>query len=477
MVDYNASYTLKAKSWVSFLFPILILIFLFFAWVSNQNPILVLAISLGLPLAIAAFVSVRFGFYLLVIGSVLTRFFIPLSWGNLRIEQLVFLIVISGLALKFLPDRNARLRSIKIDQIGALAIFWVLANILSSLLYSPDKVASLKICLWLGFSVGIYLLIKNIVGKKISIEKAVKAILIVGVLEAIYGLTLYTFFLLGKDIGGVQIDPVISIPKVYGTIWEANIFGVFLVSIALIIFNLLLSSEFAKFRPWLLGGFFLVLGGVIASFTRSAWVVLVMFLFVSLLISIKFFLKRPGLLLFLVIFISIFAILLNSPFSDFGSIGLETVITEGLGVGFFADYSTLTFRFVRVDLALEEWTTNPLLGLGTNSFGQRHYDPSQENAPDYLGVLFVQNLYDAGIVGLGLLLALIILQVKRGVKFLKLSPDPKYKALMKGLLIGFLALIVAYQSTSAFWFGFNWIYLGLMSAIYEKGLQKSLANE
>ncbi|MCJ7509041.1 MAG: O-antigen ligase family protein [candidate division Zixibacteria bacterium] len=470
MAAFDGSYTLKAKNQTSLIFPLLILFSLFFSWVLTHSPLLALAMSLGLPLTIAALVSVRLGFYLLVIGSVLSRFVVPIPWGNLKIEQLIFLIVILGLALRFLPDRNASLKSIKIDRIGALAIFWVLANVLSSLLYSPDKVASLKICLWLGFSVGIYLLTKNIVGKKLSIEKAIKAVLIVGVLEASYGLAACSSFLLGKDIGGAQTNPVISIPKAYGTIWEPNIFGIFLVSIALIIFNLLLSKEFTKFKVWLWGGFLLVLLGIIVSFTRTAWMILVMFLFFSLLISIKFFLKRPTLLLSLVIFVSIFVILLNSSF-------LGTNIIEGLGKAYFSDYSTVTFRLIRIDLALNEWKISPLLGLGTNSFGQRYYDPSRENAPDYLGVLFVQNLYDTGIIGLGLILALIILQVKKGVKFLKLSSNPKYKTLMKGLLIGFLALVAMYQSTSAFWFGFNWIYLGLMSAIYDKGLQESLVNE
>ncbi len=470
MAGFNGSYTLKAKYSVGLLFPLLVLVSFFFSWVLNQNPLLALALFLGTAIAMAAFVSVRLGFYLLVIGSVLSRFVIPLPWGNLKIEQLIFLIVVLGLALKFISDRNASLRSIKIDQIGTIAILWVLANVLSSLLYSPDKAASLRICLWLGFSVGIYLLTKNIAGKKLSLRKAVRIVLTVGVLEAIYGLVVYLSFLLGKDVGGVQIDPVISIPKVYGTVWEANIFGIYLVSIALIIFNLLLSGEFARFKTWLLIGFFLTLLGVTTSYTRSAWTVLAMFLFISLLISIKFFLKRPGWLLSVVILVSICAVLLNSPF-------LETIATEGLGTKFFADYSTVAFRFVRVGLALEEWKTSPLLGLGTNSFGQRYYDPTRENAPDYLGILFGQNLYDTGLVGLGLILALIFFQVKKGFRFLRLSADPKYKALMKGLLIGFLALIAAYQSTSAFWFGFNWIYLGLMSAIYDKGLQKSSVHE
>lgn len=470
MARFSGPYTLKAKYPLGLLFPLLILASLLFSWVLNQNPFLALAIFLGTGIAIAAFVSVRFGFYLLVIGSVLSRFVIPLPWGNLKIEQLIFLVVILGLALKFISDRNASLRSIKIDQIGTIAILWVLANVLSSLLYSPDKAASLRICLWLGFSVGIYLLTKNIAGKKLSIGKALRIVLTVGVLEAIYGLAVYLSFLLGKAVGGVQIDPVISIPKVYGTIWEANIFGIYLVSIALIIFNLLLSGQFARIKTWLLMGFFLTLLGAITSYTRSAWMILVMFLFISLLISIKFFLKRPGWLLSVVILVSICAVLFNSPF-------LETITTEGLEMKFFADYSTVAFRFIRVGLALEEWKTSPLLGLGTNSFGQRYYDPTRENAPDYLSVLFGQNLHDTGIVGLGLLLALIILQVKKGFKFLRFSSDPKYKALMKGLLIGFLALIAAYQSTSAFWFGFNWIYLGLMSAIYDQGLQRSSVYE
>jgi len=470
MADFNVTQPLNSKSLLIFLYPVLIFVSFSFAWILNQNPLLTFAIFLGLPLAIAALVSVRFGFYLLVVGSVLTRFVIPLSWGNLKVEQLIFLIVMLGLVVKYLPDRRVSLRSIKIDQVGILAILWVAINVISSFLNSPDKVASLKICLWLGFSVGIYLFTRNVIGRKIPLEKAVKVILVVGVLEAFYGLVVYLLFLLGKDVGGVQIDPVMFIPKVYGTIWEANIFGIFLVSIALIIFNLLLSGEYSKYKGWLLVGFFISVLGVVVSFTRSAWFALAMFLLISLVVSIKFFLKRPGLLLFTVILISIFAILLNTPF-------LEINATGGWGINFFTDYSTIAFRLIRVNLALDEWRSSPFLGWWNNSFGQRHYDPSRENAPDYLGVLFAQNLYDTGIIGLGLILALIVLQIKRWFKFLQLSSDSKSKTLMKSFLIAFMALIAMYQSTSAFWFGFNWIYLGVLSAIYERGLQKDVGDE
>ena len=48
-----------------------------------------------------------------------------------------------------------------------------------------------------------------------------------------------------------------------------------------------------------------------------------------------------------------------------------------------------------------------IVGLGANSFGQRHVDFTRPDTPGYLSVLPLQVLYDSGLVGVGLLVLLI----------------------------------------------------------------------
>jgi hypothetical protein len=96
------------------------------------------------------------------------------------------------------------------------------------------------------------------------------------------------------------------------------------------------------------------------------------------------------------------------------------------------------------------WVT----GLGTNSFGQRHLDPSlvDKPTPGYLGILPLQVVYDSGLVGAVLL----------GAAALTLIPkNPRRAARSVGVLVVYVA---CGSATSPLWFGFTWILFGVAVA-------------
>lgn len=114
----------------------------------------------------------------------------------------------------------------------------------------------------------------------------------------------------------------------------------------------------------------------------------------------------------------------------------------------------LAFRLVRLRQAVEDVSRSPWIGLGANSFGQRHADPSQNFRPDYLGMLPFTVLYDAGMVGLigfatffiGLLGAL-----------LRWGSGHLSAAFIASMTI----MLASYVMTDALRFATNWLIIGV----------------
>jgi hypothetical protein len=119
---------------------------------------------------------------------------------------------------------------------------------------------------------------------------------------------------------------------------------------------------------------------------------------------------------------------------------------------------TLTFRLDRVPVALKDLTRDPIIGLGANSFGQRHVDPSQLNSqPDHIAILAVAALYESGVVGsagLAIGFALILLALWRASR--RFATGPLAAAYIGSLV----SLLVAYEATNAINFSLIWLIAG-----------------
>jgi hypothetical protein len=92
-----------------------------------------------------------------------------------------------------------------------------------------------------------------------------------------------------------------------------------------------------------------------------------------------------------------------------------------------------------------------VLGLGTNSYGQRHYDPTLPglNAPGYLSSLPFQVVYDGGGLAVLAILALFSAALPR---------QRRARSLAFAMAAAYLIISTA---TSPFWFSFTWIFLAL----------------
>jgi hypothetical protein len=111
---------------------------------------------------------------------------------------------------------------------------------------------------------------------------------------------------------------------------------------------------------------------------------------------------------------------------------------------------------------MDDLRTSPLIGMGADSFGQRHLDPTQRNAPDHLAILAVAALYESGIVGalaLTLGFALLVLALVRA------SAAPERSAFVVACLASLVSLLVAYQATNALHFAVTWLLAGACLAV------------
>ncbi|HIY65693.1 MAG TPA: hypothetical protein H9830_05385 [Candidatus Agrococcus pullicola] len=114
---------------------------------------------------------------------------------------------------------------------------------------------------------------------------------------------------------------------------------------------------------------------------------------------------------------------------------------------------TIGFRIAVAQVAAEDMAgVNLWFGNGTNTFGLRHDQPNTSTpTTGHIIMLPVQVLYDAGIVGLALLLGLF-------VAVFAWTPRDR-KPIAAGVLASFL---VSSTLTSFFWFAITWIMIAVL---------------
>ena len=117
---------------------------------------------------------------------------------------------------------------------------------------------------------------------------------------------------------------------------------------------------------------------------------------------------------------------------------------------------TIAFRLARVPEAIDDLSHSLLIGLGANSFGQRHTDVSQ-NAPDHLAILALAAVYESGVlgaaglaIGFGLVLWMLFRSTRRRTN----------RGTIAAYAGAVVCLLVAYQATNAINFSLIWLLTG-----------------
>ena len=126
------------------------------------------------------------------------------------------------------------------------------------------------------------------------------------------------------------------------------------------------------------------------------------------------------------------------------------------------DTSSMEFRLVRLRQSLADLPASLWIGLGANSFGQRHADPSQGFRSDYLGMLPFTILYDAGLIGLAGFLVFVAGTVSHMVQ-------SRGGPVAVAFAASFAIMLMSYVMTDALRFASNWVLIGAALGLAYRG--------
>jgi O-antigen ligase len=432
----------------------------------TESPTAVVACVGGILLAATVFISPRVGFYVLIASAMFNRFDVFVGVGSIRPDQIVLVPVLAGIAprlairsVDFLSRPNQRLRVPTLSAIvfGGLVLY-IAINLFSSYLFSPEFWESFQIVAWFVLSFMAFAAAYLLIGRYVGPREAFFALLASGFVSGAIGVVFFALFKLTGSMVGIQPPDVATEPvyKASGTFLEANLFGSFQGFTVVATVALLSSGEKMKRSVFLL----LILGTTVStvalalSLTRAAWLGAICGLLLVALFQLRSGRLLMLLLRFAVVGLASVAILIPTGL-------LESVSARFRDIGISESSGTLAFRLERFRVALQEWPASPILGLGTNSYGQRHWDPTQDYAPDYLPNLLLATLYDTGILGSLTLLVVFVVLVGALIWLALRGETAWQRTIALAMLCGAAVLFVSYQTTNGFWFSYVWIILAV----------------
>ena len=387
---------------------------------------------------------------LLIVATALNRYRFEFFGAGLRIEHFVF----AGVALAWLLKTRPRISHLHFSRADILLVAYLAFALLASILFSPQLRESLKFFVLMLFGVVLYWFVRAIASNLKEFSRGVWTLIVVGVAASLFGIVAWLVYPFGINLG-VQIYAleIFNTHSPFGTLFDSNTLGMYAMAATLLQVTLLLDSNFAKYRAWLMLGTLITLITVALSLTRVAWIGLVFGLFLVLLFSPRrrWAIAISGAAIVLVIV----ALVANSALAGGGG---------ALAEFSFARVLTSKSIFFRLDAYQRAWNDfllNPLLGNGVNVFAQNHTSPS--GTRDWISNFFLMTLHDTGIIGLAILLAWLGWLAYETWRALKVSRGA-VRTMLLALSIAYLALFVTYQATTVFWLGFNWVYLGMIAS-------------
>jgi oligosaccharide repeat unit polymerase len=412
-----------------------------------------------------ALISWPFGALLLMTASsAMPRVAMVVMGLHLRPEHLSIAIVSLVVAGQALKERRAPRFDLRTFDFFLLA--YVGMNFLTSALTSPEPQLTLRWATLNAIVISPYFLLRLLVTDERKLKRAFDILLWIGAVESAYGILCFLSSHFLQTSFGVEADQYGAFPGIYGTQYEANLFGSYSACCAIMFLACFMLSGIKSRRALYGFGFAVTMLGTIISLARSVFLAFpVAALFVVWIALRKGQLQLRKLLPMAVGIVLI--LLIASPFI----LGFVRERFSTVGPAELASDSTTVTRIVQIVAAVQDVQTHPILGTGTASFqlffDWNDYIPGMRAENDdpggWVSNTPVRILHDTGFVGLiifiGFLGSLAAAVYKAGH-----VARSQTKVVLIALSAGLLLYAITFQATEATILAFTWVHLGLLAA-------------
>lgn len=370
-------------------------------------------------------------------------------------------------AVLFAARAFALKRRARIGRTGWALIAFLAVQVVASVLGAPSPAASLRSVALYGFGALAFLATLVTMSTVDRFIRGLRIFLAIMAASASIGIAfLVSHFAIGSSFGVTYLDTLAGLPAATGFAYEHDLFGSACAAAA-IVFLVLRREQFEFLSTKAAtAGFWICSVGTLASLSRGAWIGYAAGLLVALFVSgglgrdlARLAVAGAAALLVIGIYAAVFA---PSSVTQ-GGISTASAITTQAGRTLDLSSSTGAARVREWRLSLEEVAPHWLLGLGTNSFGQRHaVETVFGPRPAFVGNWLIRIFYDSGVLGLALFLAFVgpIVWPSRNIRRAAGASAPAARALVAGCLV----LAVAYLATDSLLLVWPWILLGLTCA-------------
>jgi O-antigen ligase len=414
---------------------------------------------------VAVIVSISWPFgalLLLTAGSAMPRFAGNVLGLHLRPEHVAIGFVALAVCFKALKQRE--LPSLRLQTFDYFLMAYVSLNFFTSAVTSPEPHLTLRWAVLNAIVVSSYFLIRLLVRDEHGLHRAFRLLLWVGAAESAYGIACFISNHLFQTSVGVQIGQYGAIPGIYGTQYEANLFGSYTACCAIMFLAYFMLSHEPR-RAWYGWGFAITLLGALVSLARSVFLALPVAAAMVVWVSLRkgqFRIRRVAPLVLGVglLLVAVSPLVMKLVRERFSTVDLSEITSD----------NTTWERLVQMAVAVEDIQARPVLGTGTASF-HLFFDPNDfpvgfagdEEEPGWISNTPLRILHDTGIVGLMVFL-LFLGYLAVGVRKAARNATARNAAILTALSAGGVLYAIAFQATEATMLAFTWVHLGLLAA-------------
>jgi O-Antigen ligase len=337
-------------------------------------------------------------------------------------------------------------------------------NFFTSAVTSPEPSLTLRWAMLNAIAVSPYFLVRLLIRNESGLYRAFHLLLWVGAIESAYGILCFLSNHVFQTSVGVEIGQYGSIPGIYGTQFEANVFGSYTACCAIMFLAYFLLSDQPR-RAWYGCGFAITAMGALISLARSVFLALPIVAILVVVISLRkgqLRVRRIGPLVlgFGLLLVAVSPVLANLVRERLSTIDLSEIAAD----------NTTVERLLQMAVAIEDIQARPMLGTGTASF-HLFFDPNDYPAgfagdaeePGWISNTPLRILHDTGVVGLIVFLLFVgylAVAVRRAAR----NASARNTAILTALSAGGALYAITFQATEATMLAFTWIHLGLLAA-------------